>query len=157
MADLRAAAGEVGVSAGSFDAALAELEASKQQVPVPASRKRAPRRVRLSVIAGAAIALLALFVFMRTVPVQQAVDSSVPMGEGAVVLRCLSADEAAQLIRPILNLPANSLVAKDAEVSRVLTIRATAGQWQKIRSLLDEQEQEGSAACTIRPFPPNTR
>jgi hypothetical protein len=91
-----------------------------------------------------------------TSPAQHAVPAA-PMAEEAIVLRCLSPDEAADLVRPMLQLRENSIVARAGETSRVLTVRGTPAQLQQVKSLLDQQQVAGSPACTPRPAPPVTR
>jgi hypothetical protein len=154
VADLRSAAAEAGISAGAFDAALAELEHG-DRVPAPAAPKRKPKRVRLSVIAGTVAVLVGFFAFMRTVPEPVQVPAE-PMNEEAIVLRCLTPTEAAEVIRPLAQLYPN-IVLRTAESSRVLTIRATEKQLQQIKALLDQHEAPGSTACATRPATPGTR
>lgn len=155
VADLRAVAGEVGVSAGSFDAALAELDESKQ-TPAAAKRKRPSWRVRLSVIFGAVIALFAFYVFMR-VPAEQAMVSTVRNIEEAIMLRCLSPDEAGEMIRLALGPSIRNVELRGRPGSRLLIVRATREQMQKVKALLDEQQAAGSTACTTQGTPPGTR
>ena len=155
VADLRSAAAEAGISAGAFDAALAELEHG-ENVPAPAVPKRAPRRVRVSVIAGAAALLFAFFVFMR-IPAKQAALNTVPNIEEAIMLRCLSPDEAGEMIRLALGPSARNVQLRWREPSRLLTVRATPEQLQRVKALLAEQQAAGSAACATQGTPPGTR
>ena len=155
VAELRAVAGEVGVSAGSFDAALAELDESKQ-APVPVKQTRTPRRVRLSVIGGALVALFAFFVFMR-IPAEQASVPAVPSIEEAIMLRCLSPDEAGEMIRLALGPSVRNVQLRGRPGSRLLIVRATPEQMQKVKSLLDEKQAAGSIACTAQGTSPGTR
>ena len=97
VADLRAAADEVGVSAGAFDAALAEVN-DRASVSPPAVQSKASRRFRISVLAAGIVVLVAIAFATVVVPRSRAAISTVPMAEEAIVLRCLSPDEAAELI-----------------------------------------------------------
>jgi hypothetical protein len=75
----------------------------------------------------------------------------VPMVEEAVLLRCLTPGEAAELIRPLLRLPENRIVASPEDAPRVLTVRGTPAQLQQVKSKLDELQDAGSPACAPRP------
>jgi hypothetical protein len=106
---------------------------------------------RASEAAGVAalIAAGALAVIQTRAPA----GTAAPMVEEALLLRCLSPGEAAELLRPLLPLSTNSVVYSPAHAPRVLTIRATAAQRQKVRAVLDQYEGAGSAACAPRPVP----
>ena len=78
------------------------------------------------------------------------------MIERAFLLRCLSADQAAALIRPVLDLPMNTVVVSPARAPGVLTVRATSIQLEKVRSVLDPYEGAGAPACARTP-PATTR
>jgi hypothetical protein len=154
-ADLRAAAAEAGISARAFDAALAELHAAGPAAAPEVHRPR-HRRPRWALAAGAAalVAATALAV-SRVVPAPIGADvrTGAPIVEQAILLRCLSQSEAAELLRPYLRLPANSIVSAPGGPSRVLVVRATAEQMQQLRSVLDQYERDGSSACVRRPAP----
>jgi len=77
------------------------------------------------------------------------------MIEKAFLLRCLSAGQAAALIRPVLDLPTNTVESSPAAPG-VLTVRATSSQLEKVRSVLDPYEGAGSPACARTP-PPTIR
>ena len=106
VAELRAAAAEAGISTSAFDAALDELqEAGEARVPDVSGqqRRRASRRALVAGVA-ALIAVGALAVTRIRTP------APTPMVEEALLLRCLSPGEAAELIRPILDLGMNTIV-----------------------------------------------
>lgn len=150
LSELRAAATEAGISPHAFEAALAELQGAGGQVPETIAQPR--RRGRLWVFGAGAVALVAMalaWTVMRTVPTPVA---SAPMAEEAILLRCLPASEAAELIRPLLRLPSNTVVST-AAAPRVLTVRATAEQMRNVHSLLDRYEGTGSGACPVTPAP----
>lgn len=154
VSELRSAATEAGISPQAFDAALAELR-HEEVAPSPNVMAQPPRRRwRWGWAAGAAalVAVGSLGV-ARVFPADVA---GAPMLEKAFLLRCLSPDQAAALIRPVLDLPTNTIVHSPA-ASGVLTIRATSSQLEKVRSVLDPYEGAGSAACARTPPPPTTR
>jgi len=154
VADLRAAADEVGVSAGAFDAALAEVN-DRASVSPPVQSKTS-RRFRISVLAAGIVVLVAFAFATVVVPRSRAAISTVPMEEEAIVLRCLSPSEATELIRPLLHFNEHALV-RASEGSRVLTVRATAEQLKRVKSLLDQQQSAGSPACAVPLVPPGSR
>lgn len=154
VSDLRAAAVEAGISAPAFDAALAELRGAEgSRVP---AKKQPLRRRRLRIFATVAAVLIAFgtFAFMRTTtPSDAAQVAGAPMVEETILLDCLEPGEAAALIRPILNLRTNTVVHSLSDAPRVLTIRATPAQIQRVKSLLDQHERSGAPACASRPSP----
>jgi hypothetical protein len=158
IAQLRAAAIEAGISPLAFEAALEEVRA-QNEAPVPAVVTAAPRGTRRRTLVVAALALVALATVLvsraAVVPrsvaaVQFAEAAAVPMIEEAFLLRCLTAAEAAQLIRPLLGLPANTVVSSE-RTPRVLTVRATADQMARVRELLAKHEAVAAPACAVAP------
>ena len=161
IAQLRAAALEAGISPLAFEAALAEVRA-QHEAPVPAVMTPAPRgtRTRTFVIASVALVALAMMFVSRAVVVPNAVAragaaevAAAPMIDEAFLLRCLSAAEAAQLIRPLLGLPANTVVSNE-RTPRVLTVRATPEQMGRVRELLAKHEAVAAPACAVAPGAP---
>ena len=69
---------------------------------------------------------------------------------GASVARlcCLSSNQAADLARPFLRLPTNTVVYSPERTPGELTIRATRDQIDNVRSVLDRNDGAGSQACT---------
>ncbi|WP_041265391.1 hypothetical protein [Gemmatimonas aurantiaca] len=147
VADLRAAAIEAGISARAFDAALAELAGTApERVPEVGGKPR-PRRV------WALAAGVMAFIAVGVVAVQQSRPwkHSVPTVDEAFVLRCMTADEAAGLVLPVLGDPTNSQLKASAQTPRVLTVRTTPAQMRNVRAVLAEHEPTGSqAVCAPR-------
>lgn len=147
VAELRAAAMEAGISAPAFDAALAELRAAEQAPLVETTA--APRR-RSRPWAAVAAALAAV-IAVGTVGVTRMVipaDAASAMVKQTFMLRCLSPGQAAGLVRPLLDLPANTIVfSPDRDAGR-LTIRATREQIENVQSVLNKNDGVGSPACT---------
>lgn len=153
--DLRAAAAEAGISAGAFDAALAELRGS-ENATVPDRPAESRRRSHVWAIAVAVAALMVAGAAWMVVRKAPAGDDGVPRNsivEEAILLRCLSPGEAAGLIRPVLPLRGNTIMLSPANAPRVITIRAPAAQLNDVKSLLERYEGAGSSACTARPIP----
>jgi hypothetical protein len=147
VADLRAAAAEAGISTGSFDAALGELEAAEQaRVPDVSGRRQRARRWAFGAAVAALIAVGTLAVLEMRAPGDAATPGGVPIVEEAVLLNCLSPAEAAEVIRPILDEQTTIVVSPD-RAPRVITIRATPAQMERVRSVLDRYEGAGSTAC----------
>lgn len=146
VAELRSAATEAGISPQAFDAALAELREAEETSAPNVTAQPPVRRWRWALAAGmmALIAAGTLGV-ARRVPVDAA---GAPMIERAFLVRCLSAEQAAALIRPVLDLPTNTVVVSPARAPGVLTIRATSAQFEKVGSVLDPYEGAGSCPRT---------
>jgi len=143
LSQLRAAATEAGISAGAFDAAVEEMRGA---APVAAPVRR-QRHLGLGLTTVAFILVVAGWFMVRQVAPSPAAPA---MMEQAVVLRCLPAADAAELVRPLLTLPENTLQASTRAGSRVLTVRATPGQWQRVRALLDRTER-AMGSCPTAP------
>lgn len=152
VTDLRAAAAEAGISPQAFDAALAELRGAEQAsavdvAPPPARRRRRGRL--LAVVLG-----LVFWVIMRSrapSDVEVGAPPSGAMVEETLLLSCLAPQQAAELIRPHLALPTNTIEIPAAPGSRTLNVFATPEQLQEVRSVLDRQDVVGSAACAVAP------
>lgn len=155
VAELRAAAAEAGISAAAFNAALAELRAAEEQRTHVATQR--PRRFRWRLVVATLLGLTAfgsMVVIPRTfVPVGDVAAASLPVFERAFLLQCLPPGEAAELIRPLLQLPVNTIVHSPARAPRVLRVRGTAEQLQRVQESLDKYEAAGSAACASRQSP----
>ncbi len=145
--ELRAAAVEAGISPEAFDAALAELRGAGQtHVQHVSGRVRPRRRPRMWALASGVAALIVVSTYAvgRTlVPA----NAAVPMVQESILLRCLSPGEAAELIRPLLDLRTNTVVYSPAHAPRTLTIRATPTQIRSVRSALEQNDGGESSAC----------
>ena len=138
IATLRAAAAEAGISSTAFDAALAEARA---ETPAPSDGVAARRSRRRSWLAGAAL----LVVGIASIGVQR---STVPVGtvEGSVQIRCLSQEDALEVIRPYVD-RSSSVLAPPG--SRFLRLRATPAQIDRIRSAI-AQAEGAATSCSAR-------
>jgi len=146
VAELRAAAIEAGISAPAFDAALAEMrdaEESRASVAQVPTRPRRPWRP----FAAAIMALLALG-SVGLARNRAPTSDGGAMIEESIRLRCLSSNQAADLARPFLRLPTNTVVYSPERTPGELTIRATRDQIDNVRSVLDRNDGAGSPACT---------
>ena len=122
VGDLRAAAGEAGISAQAFDAALTEQ----------GHRPRRRWAVALGVVVLLAAVLLTVF---RRAP------ADVPTVEDAIQLQCLTAGDAAELVRPILLEGPSTVAFNRDQAPRVLTIRTTPALLQRIKTALAEADR----------------
>lgn len=149
VSELRSAAVEAGIAPEAFDAALAEVR-DVEEAPVPnvADRSLAYRWRWALGVAAVLIAVGSLGV-ARVSPNAAAV----PMIEKTFLLRCLSAGQAARLIRPVLDLPTNAVTAS---ADGVLIIQATSAQIERVQSVLDPYEGARAPAC-VRAAPATTR
>ena len=150
VTELRAAAAEAGISAPAFEAALAELHGARpvRDGDAPARRRRNPLKSFVVAMAVILLPLGALMVARTSVPAPATapVSAGAPIVEEALLLRCLPAGEAAQLIRPLLRFRENSVVVA-AHAPRVLTVRGTAAQLREVRVLLERYERAESPSC----------
>jgi len=150
VSELRSAAVEAGISPEAFDAALAEVrDAEDAETPNVAERPPARRWRWVAIGAMALIAVGSLGVARQVVPD----PAAVPMVDRTFLLRCLSVDQAAALVRPVLDLRTN--VVKSSATG-VLSVHATAEQIEKVQSMLDSYDGAGAPACARTP-PASTR
>lgn len=138
IATLRAAAAEAGISSAAFDAALAEAEAKEQERGTPARARQRPHL--LSRAAAAAVMVLAIV----TVSVQRS-STRARMIEPVLQVRCISPEDAAELIRPYLDRSSRILIPPG---SHLLRVRATQAQIEKIRSVLAEAERSATTCAS---------
>lgn len=153
VADLRTAATEAGITADSFDAALAELQ-NRTPAQGRMARNRSQWRTR-AIIATTVLVLLAAMAMLKVVtPRRTMSDIHVApprLIDETIVLQCLTPDEAAELIRPVLNLRENRVVIRPTQNTRLLALSATAVQLQQVKTLLAPYEAAGSPTCATRP------
>jgi hypothetical protein len=149
VSELRAAAVEAGISSEAFDAALAEVR-DAEEAPVPNVSTQPPAH-RWRWLLGVA----AVLVTVGTLGVARVAPDAAgpPMVEQTFLLRCLSAGQAARLVRPVLDLPTNAVMASP---DGVLIVHATSVQIEKVHSVLDPYESAGAPAC-VRTAPATTR
>ena len=149
VAELRAAAVEAGISERAYEAALSEVHG---RGPV--------RRVRAWVLTATMAVLLVGGAF-AVVPVRTRPASGPQAGprmvDEAILVRCLSPGEAAALVRPHLQMAANTILVNPTRAPRILTIHATPAQLREVRALLDQYERGGSATCGAGPAPARAR
>jgi hypothetical protein len=156
VAGLRAAAAEAGISVPAFEAALAELhDGSSAGAPTVAGPSRRAWRTWI-VGAGAAVilavgALAALR--QRLLPGGDAVPS-VATAEEAILLRCLTPGDAAELVRPLVQDRASSVRFSPAHAPHVLTVRTTPAQLERVKARIADYESAGTVTCTPRSATP---
>ena len=147
VAELRAAADEAGISNVAFNAALLEMRnAGQVQAPEgsrPAGRR--PRRWGLTAALATLLAIGALYATRRSLPADAAPG---PMVEEVLRLRCLSAEEALALLRPVLAANPNTLVTSRRDAPRVLDVRATPAEMERVRAAIAEYENSAQSSCT---------
>jgi hypothetical protein len=157
--DLRTAAREAGISERAFEAALAEMSATRsQRAEIPALRRQG--RVGKFIVAFFAGGLLLFWLGRMIVPAPTATSATTASGTyfaETYVLSCLRPAEAADLVRPLLRDPANTIQASGDATNRVLTVGATASQHAEVKRLLDTQQAPGSPACAAPPPSPTPR
>jgi len=145
LADLRAAAGEAGISERASDRALAELPAGPARVTDAHSGSGGAAGHRWLVATIGALAVAAALAWR--VGSGSPLDAGVPMVEESIALRCLAPGDAAELVRPHLRLASNTVVFAPANAPHVLTVRGTRAQLEHVKAVLDEYEAAGAPAC----------
>lgn len=150
VSELRSAAVEAGISPEAFDAALAEVRDADETTAPNVAKPSSAHRWRWAFGVAATLLTLGTLGVARMVTPGAA---GVPMIEKTFPLRCLSAGQAARLIRPVLDLPTNVVTAS---ADGVLIIHATSAQIEKVRSVLDPYEGAQAPACPLTP-PATTR
>ena len=142
VAELRSAALEAGISESAFEEALGEIQRA-EAAGAPGVRR--PTRSRLRI--GAAVAALALIltgVFVSRI----VTPAPATVVEETFTLRCIPANEAASMLRPIL--VRTGTISFSMRVPTELRITGSPEQLRQTRDILAAQDVPGSAACPVR-------
>jgi hypothetical protein len=135
LADLQAAAHEAGISEQAFEAAVGELRRD-------ASR---PHRARWITAVLVAILLLAGgLTYRRLAPAPLPATT-----EEAFLLKCLPATDAADLVRPLVRDVWSTVVIDPTRSPRILTVRTTTPQLDRIRDLLRQHDGGAIPSCPL--------
>ena len=144
VAELRAAALEAGISESAFEEALGEIERA-DAAAVPDVRRPIRSRIRLAAaVIALALLLIGFFVMRMIAPASPGVAAV----EETFTLRCMPANEAASMLRPIL--AQSGTIQLSMRIPTELTITGTPDQLRQARSILAERDVPGSAACPVR-------
>lgn len=152
VSDLRAGAAEAGISRAAFDTALAELhaEASGRSDARAGGTMRRRRVRRLGAVAALAIAAAVAGVVQLRHVRQTPVTSLV---EETILVRCLAPEDAAELVRPVLDDGQSSATIHRGNAFRAIRIRATPAAMRRVKALLAEQERGPLRSCTAPSMP----
>lgn len=145
MAELRAAAVEAGISSQAFDAAVAEMRVAAEAPPIvqPKSRRRP---ALLAFAAGIGAMFFTSMAVVRSSTGDAGATAS--MVDETILLRCLTAQEAVELVRPV-RLPSTMIRIRPG-APRILMVRGTGLQIRDMRSVLAAHEGDG-VSCPSRP------
>ena len=135
LLELRAAATEAGISDQAFEGALSELQATRV-------RRRRLRWPLAAVVAGFLIVGGLTLPWRPTAPLP-------PTTEGAFLLRCLPATEAADLVRPLVRDAWSTVVINPGHSPRILAVRTTAHQLERIKELMAPHYGPASTPCPL--------
>jgi hypothetical protein len=134
VAELRAAAAEAGISADAFDAALGELQKADQvPAPVPAVSTRRWRGLFFGLATLGAFFLLLAAVF---IPMRLAAPAPAALVSQTIQLKCLSADQALDLIRPLLT--DRTTTVRTPNSTSTFIIRGTPEQVKTAQAAIDK-------------------
>lgn len=153
--ELRAAATEAGISPQAFDAALAEMQggrrhASKSMLTIPSLLGR----WHIIALVAFLIACAGL-IYMQRRASDVAVEAiSARTVEESILLRCLAPAEAAELMRPLLNQPWNTIVINPESSPNRVRVRGRTFELSRAKAELAKHEGDGSAACPVPPAEP---
>jgi hypothetical protein len=142
VAELRAAATEAGISADAFDAALGELQKA-DQAPAPVATV-STRRWRSLFIGLAGLGAIFLVLAMIAIPARLVAPATAGTMEQIIQLKCIPADKAVELIRPLVT-PAATIL-RPGNTTSTLIIRGTPEQVQKVRAAIDQADNAQSCA-----------
>ena len=142
VAELRAAALEAGISESAFEEALGEIQRAAS-AEVPDVRRPTRTRVRIGAAVTAVLLLLTgIYTSRRIAPAPASVV------EETFALRCIPANEAASMLRPVL--VRTGTISFSMRIPTELTIAGTPQQLEQARALLLERDVPGSASCPVR-------
>jgi type II secretory pathway component GspD/PulD (secretin) len=142
VAELRAAALEAGISESAFEEALGEIQRA-EDAGSPDVRRPIRTRVRIAAaVVALALILTGIFASRMVVPA-----AATQVAE-TFTLRCIPANEAASMLRPVL--VQTGTISFSMRIPTELTITGTPQQLEQARSILAEQDVPGSASCAAR-------
>lgn len=142
VAELRNAALEAGISESAFEEALGEIQRA-EAAGAPDVRRPTRSRFRIAAaVAAVVLVLTGVYLSRRVAPAPAAVV------EETFTLRCIPANDAASMLRPIL-LESGS-ISFSMRIPTELTITGSPEQLRQARSILAEQDVPGSPACPVR-------
>ena len=142
VAELRAAALEAGISESAFEEALGEIQRA-EEAGAPDVRRSVRSRVRTRAAIAAVVLILAgVFVSRMVVP------AAATVVEETFTLRCIPANEAASMLRPVL--VQTGTISFSMQIPTELKITGTQQQLDQARSILAERDVPGSASCPVR-------
>ena len=144
VAELRSAALEAGISESAFEEALGEIQRA-EAADAPDIRRATRSRVRIgAAVAGIVLIVTGIFVRERVAPA----PAPGVVVEQTFTLRCIPANEAASMLRPIL--VQSGTISFSMRIPTELKITGSPEQLRQARSILAEQDVPGSPACPVR-------
>lgn len=151
--ELRSAALEAGISSRAFDAAVGELRDGQQPAALVRARAPASQWRRFSKVLSFWALTIVVPLALITARGGRSRPSRTPargLTREAIMLRCLPATEAVELLKPVLGAPGNSLRNSD-QTPRTLIVIATPEQLTRVHAVIDQAEQMRDGSCTAPP------
>lgn len=148
--DLRAAATEAGISPQAFDAALAEMQSARHRAPK--SILTLPSligRWRMIALVAFLISCAALIYIQRRASDVAAEAIAARTVEESILLRCVAPAEAAEIMRPLLSQPWNSIVINPESSPNRVRVRGRTFEISRAKAELAKHEGDGSGACPV--------
>jgi hypothetical protein len=173
VAELREAANAAGISAEAFEAALAEVQLEGKKVPVMVFEPAAPpqpkfnyRRFFTTISLQLIIVLVPLILYKyntskRVRSVSASAASGIEAYQHEIQLRCLSAEEASSIVKPIVMQKGSAAsgfrMAMRSSQPGVLRMTASDELLQEIRTALTKAENDPARTCTLEAPAPSSK
>jgi hypothetical protein len=152
--ELRAAATEAGISPQAFDAALAEMRGRRGGPGLgPPTLPSLLGRWRIVGLVAFLIAVAAMILLQRQANSVAVEAISARTVEESVLLHCVTPDEAAEIVRPLLQNPWNTIVINPESSPGRVRIRGRTFELSRAKTELAKYDGDGSAACPVPPVP----
>lgn len=148
--ELRAAATEAGISPQAFDAALAEMRGARK--PPHDGLMTLPSllgRWRLIALVAFLISCAGLVFVQRRASAIAAEAISARTVEESILLRCLAPAEAAEIMRPLLSQPWNTIVINPESSPNRVRVRGRPFELSRAKAELATYEGDGAGACPV--------
>jgi hypothetical protein len=126
--------------------AFGELYPPMSAPPIAARALEISRRRRIAFYYRVGLGFAAVLVMFLFIAVRRVVPTPMAGVREAFPLRCLSADQAAEMLKPLVS-ENTSITARTNAGIGVITVTASQAEMQRVRSLLDAYDNPNAAQC----------